>query len=41
MAGVFGVSALFPVTGDSNQVVSAIVQIVNSAGTVQSATITF
>jgi hypothetical protein len=41
MAGVFGLTALFPITGDSNQVTAATVKIVNSAGSVQSAQITF
>ena len=41
MAGVFGLYALFPVTGDADVVVAAQVQITNSAGTVQSASITF
>jgi hypothetical protein len=41
LGGVFGVNALFPVTGDSDLVVAASVQITNSVGTVQSATITF
>jgi hypothetical protein len=41
MGGVFGVNALFPVNGDSDLVVAAAVQITNSMGTVQSATITF
>jgi hypothetical protein len=41
LAGVFGVAALFPVNGDADLVVAAQVQIVNSVGTVQSASITF
>jgi hypothetical protein len=41
LGGVFGVAALFPVTGDSDLVVAATVAITNSAGTAQSATITF
>ena len=41
LGGVFGVSALFPVNGDSNQVVTAVVEIVNSAGTAQTNKITF
>ena len=41
LAGVFGLHALFPVNGDSNLVVAALVQFTNSAGTVQSAKITF
>src|ERR1017187_7573722 len=41
LAGVFGLHALFPVNGDSNQVVAALVQITNSVGTVESEKITF
>ena len=41
MAGVFGVTALFPVTGNSDDVVAALVQLTNSVGTVESAKITF
>ncbi len=41
LGGVFGLHALFPITGDANQVVAALVQISNSAGTVQSARIDF
>jgi hypothetical protein len=41
LAGVFGLHALFPVNGDSNQVVAAVVEIANSAGAVQSSRITF
>jgi hypothetical protein len=41
MAGVFGVTAFFPVTGDSDEVVAAVVQIANSVGTVESMQITF
>jgi hypothetical protein len=41
LAGVFGLHALFPVNGDSNLVVAALVQFTNSAGTVQSAKIPF
>jgi hypothetical protein len=41
VAGVFGLYALFPVTGEADLVVAAQVQIINSAGTVQSASITF
>lgn len=41
LGGVFGLHALFPVNGDSNQVVAAEVQLTNSAGTAQSARITF
>ena len=40
-AGVFGIHALFPISGDGNQVVAAVVQITNSAGTVESQRITF
>jgi hypothetical protein len=41
LGGVFGLSALFPVTGNSDLVVAAVVQLTNSAGAVQSAQITF
>jgi hypothetical protein len=41
LGGVFGLHALFPVNGDSNQVVAAQVQLINSAGTAQSAKIAF
>jgi hypothetical protein len=41
LAGVFGVAALFPVNGDADDVVAALVQITNSVGTVQSTSITF
>ncbi len=41
MAGVFGVTALFPITGDSYKVTAATVRIVNVAGSVQSAGVTF
>jgi len=41
MAGVFGLSAFFPVNGDSSQVVAAVVEITNSAGIAQSTKITF
>lgn len=41
LAGVFGLHALFPVNGDSNRVVAAVVQLTNSAGTSQSLKITF
>src|ERR1022692_2969709 len=41
LAGVFGLHALFAVDGDSNQVVAALVQIINSVGTVESEKITF
>ena len=41
LGGVFGVTAFFPVTGDADDVVAAVVQLTNSAGTAQSAQITF
>ena len=41
LGGVFGLSAFFPIAGDSNQVVAAEVKIVNSGGAAQSAQITF
>jgi len=41
LGGVFGLHALFPVTGDSDQVTAAQVQIINSAGSAQTANITF
>jgi hypothetical protein len=41
MAGVFGLTAFFPVTGDSDDVVAAVVQLTNSVGAVESAQITF
>jgi hypothetical protein len=41
MAGVFGLSAFFPVNGNSDEVVAAVVQIVNSVGAAQSTQITF
>ena len=41
LAGVFGLHVLFPVNGDSNQVVAALVQIINSVGTAESEKITF
>jgi hypothetical protein len=41
MAGVFGLTAFFPVTGSSDDVVAAVVQLTNSVGTVESAQITF
>ena len=41
LGGVFGLHAFFPVNGDSNQVTAAEVQITNSAGTAQTAKITF
>ena len=41
MGGVFGLNALFPVNGDSDEVVTALVQIVNQVGTVQTDQITF
>ena len=41
MAGVFGLTAFFPVTGDADDVVAAVVQLTNSAGTVESMQLTF
>jgi hypothetical protein len=41
LGGVFGLHGLFPVNGDSTQVVAAQVQLTNSAGTAQTASITF
>ena len=41
LGGVFGLHAMFPVTGDSNQVVAAEVQLTNSVGTSQTAKIQF
>ena len=41
LGGVFGISALFPITGDANQVVAAMVQLTNSAGSAQTTKITF
>jgi len=41
LGGVFALHALFPVTGDSDQVVAAEVQLTNSSGTAQSTKITF
>ena len=41
LGGVFGVHALFPVNGDSNQVTAAQVKLVNSAGAAQSTQISF
>ena len=41
MAGVFGLSAFFPVTGNSDDVTTAVVQLTNSVGAAQSAKITF
>jgi hypothetical protein len=41
MAGVFGLTAFFPVTGSSDDVVAAVVQLTNSVGSVESAQITF
>ena len=41
LGGVFGLAAFFPVNGDANQVVAAQVQITNSAGTTETARITF
>jgi hypothetical protein len=41
LGGVFGLSALFPVNGDSTQVVAAQVQLTNSVGATKTSTITF
>jgi len=41
MGGVFGLTAFFPVTGNAEDVVAAVVQLTNSAGTAQSDQITF
>ena len=41
LGGVFGIAALFPVTGDSDDVVAAQVQLTNSQGSVQSTQINF
>jgi hypothetical protein len=41
LGGVFGLSALFPVTGNADDVVAVQVQFTNSAGTSQTARITF
>ena len=41
MGGVFGLTAFFPVTGDADLVVAAVVQMINSVGTAQSTQITF
>jgi len=41
MGGVFGLTAFFPVNGDSDDVVAAIVQLTNSLGATQSSQITF
>ena len=41
LGGVFGLHAMFPVTGDSNQVVAAEVQLTNSVGTSQTTKIQF
>ena len=41
LGGVFSLDALFPVTGNADQVVAAVVQLTNSVGTAQSARITF
>ena len=41
LGGVFGLHALFPITGDANQVVAAEVQLTNSSGTSQTSRITF
>jgi len=41
MAGVFGLSVFFPVTGSSDDVVAAVVQMANSVGVAQTAQIAF
>jgi hypothetical protein len=41
LGGVFAVHALFPVTGNADDVISASVQLTNSAGTAQTAKISF
>lgn len=41
LGGVFGVNAFFPVNGDADDVVTAVVSLTNSAGTAQTAQITF
>jgi len=41
LGGVFGLTAFFPLTGDADLVVAAVVQLTNSAGTAQSDTISF
>jgi hypothetical protein len=41
LGGVFALNALFPVTGNTDLVVAAEVQLTNSQGTAQSAMITF
>lgn len=41
LGGVFGLTAFFPITGDSNKVTTAVVALTNTAGTVESAEITF
>lgn len=41
MGGVFGLTVFFPVTGDADQVTTAVVQLTNSAGTATTSKITF
>jgi hypothetical protein len=41
LGGVFGLTVFFPVTGDSDLVTTALVEITNSVGTAQTAQITF
>jgi hypothetical protein len=41
LGGVFSLDALFPVTGNADLIVSAVVQLTNSVGTAQTAKITF
>ncbi len=41
LGGVFGLTAFFPVTGDADDVVAAVVQLTNSVGTAQSQQIAF
>ena len=41
LGGVFALNALFPITGNADQVVAAEVQLTNSAGTAQTTKITF
>jgi len=41
LGGVFGLTAFFPVTGDADDVVAAVVQLTNSAGAAQTDQISF
>jgi hypothetical protein len=41
LGGVFGLTAFFPVTGDADLVVAAVVELTNSVGTAQSQQIAF